>query len=117
MEVVRHVVVNDISCWTIVEHVYGVYHTDTHQFFTQIIHVETQGVKRKTKRVSRGRISGAAAVVLDFHAQAPRFDPGRRPSFSLFFSLPCRHVPILSGLPTLYLLKPVIMIRNNLRKF
>ena len=24
MEVVRHVVVNDMSCWTIVEHVYGI---------------------------------------------------------------------------------------------
>ena len=28
MEVVRHVVGNNISCWTIFEHVYGIFHTD-----------------------------------------------------------------------------------------
>ena len=29
--------INNISCWTIFEHVYGIFHTDNQQFFSQII--------------------------------------------------------------------------------
>ena len=37
MEVVRHVVVNDMSCWTIVEHVYGIITLVINSSFSQII--------------------------------------------------------------------------------
>ena len=40
MEVVRHVVVNDMSCWTIVEHVYGIITLIINSSFHKLFNVQ-----------------------------------------------------------------------------